>query len=159
MVSASDWRSDLELWLAPFLSRLGHPARRAMCPAYVAGLIGPGERKSVAPLAERQGMASHDALHHFIAVGPWDEAALEEELFRQADRLVGGPEAYLIVDGEPAGERAAEERHRLGGRCAAVCVGSRQERHLPDPCVANPVERGGAGARGLAAVPAGELDG
>ena len=39
-------------------------------------------------------MARHDALHHFIAVGPWDEAALEEELFRQADRLVGGPEAY-----------------------------------------------------------------
>jgi len=98
VVSVGDWRSDLELWLAPFLSRLGHPARRAMCPAYVAGLIGPGERKSVAPLAERQGMASHDALHHFIAVGPWDEAALEEELSRQADRLVGGPDAYLIVD-------------------------------------------------------------
>ena len=100
-MSEGSWRSDLELWLAPFLSRLGHPARRAMCPAYVAGLIGPGERKSVAPLAERQGMVSHDALHHFIAVGPWDEAALEEELARQADRLVGGPEAYLIVDVEP----------------------------------------------------------
>lgn len=97
-MSEGSWQSDLELWLAPFLSRLGHPARRAMCPAYVAGLIGPGERKSVAPLAERQGMASHDALHHFIAVGPWDEAALEEELSRQADRLVGGPDAYLIVD-------------------------------------------------------------
>jgi SRSO17 transposase len=69
-----------------------------MCPAYVAGLIGPGERKSTAPLAERAGMGSHDAFHHFIAVGPWDEAALEEELARVADRLVGGPDAYLIVD-------------------------------------------------------------
>lgn len=98
MASAADWRSDLESWLAPFLVRLGHPARRVMCPAYIAGLIGPGERKSTAPLAERAGMASHDALHHFIAVGPWDEAALEEELACQADALVGGSDAFLIVD-------------------------------------------------------------
>jgi SRSO17 transposase len=69
-----------------------------MCPAYVAGLIGPGERKSTAPLAERAGMARHDALHHFIAVGPWNDAALEEELAQVADALVGGPDAHLIVD-------------------------------------------------------------
>jgi SRSO17 transposase len=101
MGCAFDRRSDLERWLEPFLVRLGHPARRAMCPLYVAGLIGPGERKSTAPIAERLGMGSHDALHHFIAVGPWDEASLEDELARQADRLVGGPDASLIVDGEP----------------------------------------------------------
>ncbi len=93
-----DWRAELDAWLAPFLARLGHPSRRAMCPAYVAGLIGPGERKSTAPLAERAGLASHDALHHFIAVSPWNEAALEDELARVADALVGGPDAALIVD-------------------------------------------------------------
>jgi crotonobetainyl-CoA:carnitine CoA-transferase CaiB-like acyl-CoA transferase len=32
----------------PFLDRLGHKARRRMCPLYVTGLIGPGDRKSVA---------------------------------------------------------------------------------------------------------------
>jgi hypothetical protein len=40
---------DLTQWLAPFLARLGHKARRRMCPLYVAGLIGPGDRKSVEP--------------------------------------------------------------------------------------------------------------
>ncbi len=36
---------------------------------YVAGLIGPGERKSVQPMAARLGLPSHDALRHFIAAG------------------------------------------------------------------------------------------
>ncbi|WP_408735884.1 transposase [Acetobacter tropicalis] len=51
----TDWRSDLEVWLAPFLAALGHKAQRAMCPAYIAGLIGPGDRKSVQPMAARNG--------------------------------------------------------------------------------------------------------
>ncbi len=49
----ADWNGDLERWLAPFLARLGHKARRRMCPLYVAGLIGPGDRKSVEPMAAR----------------------------------------------------------------------------------------------------------
>jgi SRSO17 transposase len=48
-----------------------------MCPLYVAGLIGPGERKSLQPMAARVAPADHDQLHHFVAVGPWDEAPLD----------------------------------------------------------------------------------
>src|SRR5262249_1664453 len=52
MVSrTSDWRDELGRWLKPFLDRLGHKARRQMCPLYVSGLIGPGDRKSVQPMA------------------------------------------------------------------------------------------------------------
>lgn len=43
--TSSNWESDLESWLKPFLEHLGHKARRRMCPLYVAGLIGPGDRK------------------------------------------------------------------------------------------------------------------
>ena len=54
MVSrTSDWRDELGRWLKPFLDRLGHKARRQMCPLYVSGLIGPGDRKSVQPMAKR----------------------------------------------------------------------------------------------------------
>ena len=49
--ATSDWEDELEGWLKPFLDRLGHKARRRMCPLYVAGLIGPGDRKSVQPMA------------------------------------------------------------------------------------------------------------
>jgi SRSO17 transposase len=98
MALRAGWRSELEDWLRPFLEALGHPARQAMCPLYVAGLIGPGDRKSVQPMAERLGLPSHDALHHFIAAGVWDAQPLEAALRRQADRLVGGQDGFLIVD-------------------------------------------------------------
>ena len=98
MNGSVDWESALQTWLEPFLAHLGHPARRRMCPLYVAGLIGPGERKSFQPIAARLAPADYDQLHHFVAVGPWDEAPLEAELLTQADRLVGGPEAVLVID-------------------------------------------------------------
>jgi hypothetical protein len=33
----SNWEEELRAWLEPFLGRLGHKARRRMCPLYVAG--------------------------------------------------------------------------------------------------------------------------
>jgi len=45
------WRDDLAEWLAPFVAMLGDRRWRRMCPAYVEGLIGPGDRKSVQLMA------------------------------------------------------------------------------------------------------------
>src|SRR5215212_4292199 len=92
------WQHELQSWLEPFLTHLHHPARRRMCPLYLAGLIGPGERKSLQPIAARLAPADYDQLHHFVAVGPWDETPLEAELLAQANRLVGGPDAILVID-------------------------------------------------------------
>src|SRR5712691_11121123 len=93
----SDWKEELGRFLEPFLARLGHKARRQMCPLYVSGLIGPGDRKSIQPMAERLALGDYDQLHHFIADGVWDAAPVETELLVQADRLVGG-DAVLVVD-------------------------------------------------------------
>src|SRR5271168_605924 len=92
------WEDELERWLMPFLDRLGHKTRQRMCPLYVAGLIGPGDRKSVQPMAERLATGNYDQLHHFIADGVWDATPLESELLHQADRLVGGKDAVLVID-------------------------------------------------------------
>ena len=94
----SDWQDELGRWLKPFLDRLDHKARRRMCPLYVAGLIGPGERKSIQPMAERLAPGDYDQLHHFVAAGVWDAAPLETELLVQADHLVGGSDAVLVID-------------------------------------------------------------
>src|SRR5271155_3043414 len=96
--TTSDWKDEVGRWLKPFLERLGHKARRRMCPLYVAGLIGPGERKSIQPMAERLLPGDYDQLHHFVAAGVWDAAPLESELLIQADRLVGGRDAVLVID-------------------------------------------------------------
>ena len=56
-----------------------------MCPLYVAGLIGPGDRKSVGPMAERIAPGDYDQLHHFVSDGVWDDKPLELELARQTE--------------------------------------------------------------------------
>ena len=93
-----DWRNDLERWLKPFLDLLGDKRRRRMCPVYVSGLIGPGDRKSIQPMAERVAPGSYDQLHHFVSAGVWNAAAVETELLVQADKLVGGRDAVLVID-------------------------------------------------------------
>lgn len=98
MVASHGWREDLEKWLAPFLTDLTHPAQRRMCPTYIAGLIGPGDRKSIQPLAARTEDAGYDQLHHFIASGTWDPAPLERQLLAEANRLVGDAQGFLVID-------------------------------------------------------------
>ena len=96
--TTSNWEDELGRWLKPFLDRLDHKARRRMCPLYVTGLIGPGERKSIQPMAERLAPGDYDQLHHFVAAGVWNAAPLETELLIQADQLVGGSDAVLVID-------------------------------------------------------------
>src|SRR5438874_6048294 len=105
------WTEELERWLKPFLNRLAHKARRRMCPLYVAGLIGPGERKSIQPMAERLVPGDYDQLHHFVAAGVWDATPLETELLVQADRLVGGSDAVLVIDDTAMPKKG---RHSVG---------------------------------------------
>ena len=93
-----DWRNDLERWLKPFLDLLGNKRRRRMCPVYVSGLIGPGDRKSIQPMADRAAPGGYDQLHHFVSAGVWEPAAVETELLVQADKLVGGRDAVLVID-------------------------------------------------------------
>jgi SRSO17 transposase len=92
------WQGEFETWLAPFLARLGRKEQRRWAPVYLQGLLGPGERKSVEPMAARVAPADVQQLHHFVAASPWAVAPLEEELVRQAERLVGGPDAVLVID-------------------------------------------------------------
>src|SRR5438046_5509598 len=49
-------------------------------------------------MAERLALGEYDQLHHFIAAGVWDATPVETELLVQADRLVGGSDAVLVID-------------------------------------------------------------
>jgi SRSO17 transposase len=59
---------------------IGHADRHGPLAAYCTGLLLPGARKSVEPMAARiapeQVGAKHQSLHHFVAKAPWDEAEL-----------------------------------------------------------------------------------
>jgi SRSO17 transposase len=98
MTDSTDRIRDLEAWLAPFLAVMGRKTRRTWAPLYLRGLLGPGERKSLQPMAMRLGLSGHDQLQHFIASPAWDDEPLWTELAREADRLVGGGKASLVID-------------------------------------------------------------
>ena len=89
---------DLDTWLEPFLAVLGRKTRRVWAPLYLRGLLGPGERKSLQPMAARLELAGHDQLQHFIASTAWDDSPAWTVLAQEADRLVGGPGAFLVID-------------------------------------------------------------
>jgi SRSO17 transposase len=56
---------------------VGHADRRWPLEAYLTGLLLPGERKSVEPMAAqvdpRHVSRAHQSMHHFVASAPWDE--------------------------------------------------------------------------------------
>ena len=61
-------------------SRNDEALKGRMCPAYIAGLIGPGDRKSIQPMAARSDAIPYDRLHHFIGAGLLDSAPLDATL-------------------------------------------------------------------------------
>ncbi|MBZ9716166.1 IS701 family transposase [Deinococcus multiflagellatus] len=98
MTSAQDHALSLRRFLRPFQRVLGHARRRKWCPIYLRGLMAPLERKSLQPLAEHVAPGQYAQLHHFVTVSPWQDDQLGAVLARQAQRLVGGRDAVLIVD-------------------------------------------------------------
>jgi SRSO17 transposase len=62
----------------------GHADRERPLTAYCAGLLLPGERKSVEPMAARLApdnvRRTHQSLHHLVAAAPWSDEALLEKV-------------------------------------------------------------------------------
>ncbi len=90
------WEIELQQWLRPFVEELGDKRRARWAPAYVRGLILPGERKSIEPIAKRVAPADLQQLHHFVSTSPWAAEPLQDVLVRKAQKLVGG--GVLIID-------------------------------------------------------------
>jgi SRSO17 transposase len=69
-----------EAYLERMSMAVGHADRREPLRAYLSGLLLPGERKSVEPMAAKLDplnvQARHQSLHHFVAQAPWSEQNL-----------------------------------------------------------------------------------
>src|SRR5246500_1325018 len=82
----------------------GHEARHAPLKSYCKGLLLPGERKSIEPLAARLDPENvqpmRQSLHHLVAKAPWsDEALLDEVRSRALPAMQKqGPLVAWIVD-------------------------------------------------------------
>jgi SRSO17 transposase len=71
---------------------------------YIKGLLLPGERKSVEPMAARVQphavRSTHQSMHHLVADAPWSDEALMEAVAEQVVPKLVSPEApvWWIVD-------------------------------------------------------------
>src|SRR3712207_5911178 len=77
-VAAAERR--FEHYLDAIVGVLGHVGRADPARAYCRGLLLPGERKSIEPMAARVApervQAAHQSLHHLVAKAPWSDEAL-----------------------------------------------------------------------------------
>src|SRR5437764_14259780 len=80
-ISGRNTETRFAAYIEGLASVLGHADRVGPLRDYCTGLILPGERKSVEPMAAKTAparvAAQHQSLLHFVGVGPWsDEAVL-----------------------------------------------------------------------------------
>jgi SRSO17 transposase len=95
-----------ESYVSMIAEQLGHADRVEPFRGYCTGLLLPGERKSVEPMAARlqprHVRSEHQRLHHFVADAPWsDEAVLGAVRVHVLDEIrkqAGAPEVLLIDD-------------------------------------------------------------
>src|SRR3954462_2983938 len=98
------WEERFDDYVERLGDVLGHADRRAPLRAYTTGLLLPGERKSVEPMAARVDPArvgaAHQSLHHFVAKAAWDDAALLRAVRDHAlpAMLERGPVRAWLVD-------------------------------------------------------------
>ena len=94
----------LAAYLDAIAGVLGHASRAAAAQAYCTGLLLPGERKSIEPMAARLDpthvQAKHQSLHHVVAQADWDDAAVLAAVRAQVLPAIErhGPVLYWIVD-------------------------------------------------------------
>src|SRR5690349_16352614 len=94
----------LAAYLDAIVGGLGHVRRAASARAYCTGLLLPGERKSIEPMAARlepaHVQAKHQSLHHVVAKAEWDDAALLRAVRARVLPAIErhGPVRYWIVD-------------------------------------------------------------
>src|SRR4051795_13682399 len=94
----------LRAYLARLARVLGHAGRNERMVGYCTGLLLPGERKSVEPMAARldptRVPSLHQALHHFVATAPRSDAAVLAAVREQVLPALArhGPVTAWIID-------------------------------------------------------------
>src|SRR5919206_2767262 len=93
-----------EAYLDAITAVLGHADRTGPARAYCTGLLLPGERKCVEPMAARLApdrvQAMHQSLHHLVAKADWSDQAVLDVVRAHVLPAIEhhGPIRYWIVD-------------------------------------------------------------
>jgi len=149
---------------AAYLDRLAHAAghldRAVPLKSYCTGLLLPGERKSVEPMAARlcpdNVRQTHQSLHHVVAHAPWSDEELLEAV-RQYTLPVMQKQGPIVAWGVDDTGLVKKGKHSVGViRQYGGQVGKQEKLSRGREFVAK--HRGSESADGLATVPPRSLD-
>ena len=87
--------ADLMKFMAPLVVTLGRSERRRAAAQYVEGLLMPGQRKSIEPMAARLGV-DPQSLQQLIASSPWSDDELWKAIRREVVPHLEPLEAWVI---------------------------------------------------------------
>jgi len=171
-LEARAWSSESRFaaYAAAITSALGHADRAAPFQSYCVGLLLPGDRKSVEPMAARvqpgRVQAAHQSLHHIVAKSKWSDDAVLAAVSAHVLPIVEqrGPIRALIIDdtgmpkkGKHSAGVARQYCGQLGkrdNRQVAVSLSAANDHaslpvayrlYLPHEWIDDPARRAGAG--------------
>jgi SRSO17 transposase len=166
-------RARFDRFVDRLAQAVGHADRRAPLEAYLTGLLLPGERKSVEPMAAkldpRHVSRAHQSLHHFVANAPWEArevlAVARDYALAQLERHA--PVGAWVVDDTGLPKKGAHSVGVAWQYCGALgkqancqvavtvslanktmSVPAAWQLYLPEPWAEDPKRRGAAGIPG-----------
>src|SRR6266403_569274 len=87
--------SELQRFIEPLVADLGRSERRESAALYVQGLLMPGQRKSIEPMAERLRVDSQK-LQQFISGSPWLDRQVWQSIRREVIPVVEPLQAWIV---------------------------------------------------------------
>ena len=96
--NSAHWRqkmSELQKFIDPLVSGIGRSERRESAALYVQGLLMPGKRKSVEPIAARLRVDSQK-LQQFLSDSPWRERQVWQAIRREVIPVVEPLQAWVV---------------------------------------------------------------
>jgi SRSO17 transposase len=92
------WRDGLDELHARIAARFPRPEVRRRVGRYLAGLLGPVERRNGWQLAEQTGERSPDGVQRLLRTARWDAGAVRDDLRAYVVEYLGDDSAVLVVD-------------------------------------------------------------
>ncbi|MBI4325253.1 MAG: IS701 family transposase [Chloroflexi bacterium] len=96
--NSAHWRrkvTELQKFVEPLVAEIGRSERRENAALYVQGLLMPGQRKSIEPMAERLRVDSQK-LQQFMSDSPWQDRPVWEAIRREVIPVVEPLQAWVV---------------------------------------------------------------
>ncbi len=98
LAQIGDWHDELAALHARIAPRFTRPEVRSRVGHYLAGLLGPVERRNGWQVAEQIGERSPDGVQRLLRTARWDADVVRDDLRAYVVAHLGHPDAVLVID-------------------------------------------------------------